>query len=353
TAARGGFTGPLADWNGRVPLLVKLRSYADTPPPPPERFLVDGVAGPIAGLMPVGWLQRLLAAGRALLLVDGVDEVPAGRRGAVRDWLSGLVAAYPHTAVLVTGRPGAAAADWLAAEGFTALLLEPMRSADIRSLIRHWHDAIQDALGHTDTLPCEASELPRYQATLFARLDSAPHLRAMASSPLLCAMLCALNLDRRTHLPRDRMSLYEAALSLLLERRDSERGIPGSDVTLGTRDKLSLLQDLAWRLTLNNRTELTTGDAVQYVQTTMATMPHVAASADDVLAHLLVRSGVIREPIPNRVDFVHRSVQEYLAAKEIADEGHVGLLLDRAPLDQWHNITIMTAGHANTPLRAR
>ena len=51
------------------------------------------------------------------------------------------------------------------------------------------------------------------------------HLRALTVSPLLCALVCALNRERRTQLPRDRMEIYEAALDMLLERRDRERGV--------------------------------------------------------------------------------------------------------------------------------
>ena len=39
TAARSGFSGPLVDWNGSVPFLVRLRSYADQPLPRLEQFL--------------------------------------------------------------------------------------------------------------------------------------------------------------------------------------------------------------------------------------------------------------------------------------------------------------------------
>jgi hypothetical protein len=95
TAARGGFTGDLADWNGRVPFLIKLRSHADGSLPPPEGF----VTGPLAGLMPSGWAHRVLGHGRAVLLADGVDELPATRRGAVRQWLRNLLAAYPASAI--------------------------------------------------------------------------------------------------------------------------------------------------------------------------------------------------------------------------------------------------------------
>ena len=59
-----------------MPFLVKLRSFGDRNLPQPEDFL----AGPLRGLAPQGWAHRVLTAGRGLLLVDGVDEVPATGR---------------------------------------------------------------------------------------------------------------------------------------------------------------------------------------------------------------------------------------------------------------------------------
>jgi hypothetical protein len=346
TAARGQFRGPLSGWNGCVPFLVKLRSYADLPLPPPEHFL-NQPATPIAGVMPTGWVQRLLSVGRGLLLIDGLDELPPRGRRAVRDWVAGLASAFPAARVLVTSRPGAAATDWLTSHDFTTIMLEPMGPADVRALIRHWHDAVRD----TGNLPCPVDQLPGYEASLLARLDAAPHMRTLATSPLLCAMLCALNLDRRTHLPRDRMSVYAAAISMLLERRDTERGLPHPDLSLSLRDTTSLIQDLAWRLSLNNRSELPTDQAREHIGAKLATMPHGAADAAAVLAHLLLRSGVLRESAPGRIDFIHRTFQEYLTAREAAEEAHIGLLLQNAHLDQWRNVVIMAAGHANGPLR--
>jgi NACHT domain len=46
TAARSGFSGPLAECNGFVPFLVRLRSYADRALPRPEQLLA-GVADPL------------------------------------------------------------------------------------------------------------------------------------------------------------------------------------------------------------------------------------------------------------------------------------------------------------------
>jgi hypothetical protein len=166
-------------------------------------------------------------------------------------------------------------------------------------------------------------------------------------------MLCALNLDRRQQLPPDRMALYRDALALLLERRDAERAVPASRaVVLDTGSKLAILQHVAWRLSLAGRAELPREDVLEMVARAVARMPNVEYSALDVLQHLLDRSGVIREPVLGRVDFVHRTFQEYLAAKEAVEDQAVDALVARAHLDQWRETIVMAVGHATPERRA-
>lgn len=347
TAARGGFEEELDDWNGCVPYLVKLRSHADRDLPRPERLL-DGVADPLAGLMPRGWAHRRLASGRALLLVDGVDELTGTRREAVKTWLRGMLAEFPRVKVVVTARPSAADSAWLRDLGFAAAHLEPMSPMDTRALIEHWHAAVR----HSPDLPCPPSRLPAYEAALLARLEGAAHLRALATTPLLASMLCALNLDRETRLPRDRMGLYGAVLELLLERRDAERAIPAyAEVDLERAQKVQILQELAWRLSVTDRVELGRQAALASVAKVVAAMPRVTVPASKVLDYLLHRSGVLREPVVGRIDFVHRTVQEYLTARAAAEDGDMEPLIAHAHLDQWREVVVMAAGHANAPLR--
>ncbi len=345
TAARHGFTGELASWNGRTPFLIRLRDHVAQPLPAPERFL-DLIAATIAGLMPPGWVHRQLGTG-AILLVDGVDEVPEGQRRTVRDWLHGLLSAYPDLRVVVTSRPAAASARWLDAEGFTSVFLERMGAADVKALIRHWHEAVRRAAD----LPCEPHLLPGYEQRLLAQLDGSAHLQNLAGSPLLCAMLCALNLDRDSNLPRNRMDIYQAAIDMLLHRRDSQRGVPTALPELTSRDQAQLLQEVAWWMTQNSRTELTRAEATQRFDHRLAGIRHITAPVAAVFEHMIQRSGVLREPVPDRIDFVHRTFQEYLAAREAADQGHTGALLEHAHLDTWRETIILAAGHANAPVR--
>ncbi|WP_181043670.1 NACHT domain-containing protein [Actinokineospora auranticolor] len=349
TTARRAFGSDLADCNERVPFFIKLRSYAGRRLPAPEQFL-DGVADPLVALMPAGWAHRQLAAGRALLLVDGVDELAAEDRRSVRDWVRQLVRVDSDNRVVITARPHAATARWLLAEQFGSAVLQRVSVADIRELVTHWHDAIR---GVPD-LPCAVEEVPVYERALLAQLDSSPHLQGLVTNPLLCAVLCAINLDRHSTLPPDRMGIYAAALDMLLERRDVERQIPADgSQSLSARDKTYLLQYLAWRLSINGRSEFARDDAVLRLGDRLGSMPLLAADAAAVLDHLLQRSGVIREPAGGRIDFVHRTFQEYLTAREAAEHGDVGLLLDHAHRDNWRETVIMAAGHANEPRAAR
>ncbi|WP_431892453.1 NACHT domain-containing protein [Micromonospora haikouensis] len=347
TAARHGFTGDLDSWNGRTPFLIRLRDHVGQPLPPPERFL-DLIAATVAGLMPPGWAHRQLTEG-AILCVDGVDEVPEAQRRAVRDWLRGLLAAYPDLRVVVTSRPAAASAKWLNSEGFTSVFLERMGPADVKALIRHWHEAVRRA----GDLPCESHLLPGYEQRLLAQLDGSAHLQNLAGSPLLCAMLCALNLDRDSNLPRNRMDIYQAAIDMLLHRRDAQRGVFTNLPDLTSRDQAQILQEVAWWLTQNSRTELTRAEAEQRFAHRLAGIRRIAAPTNAVLDHMIHRSGILREPIPDRIDFVHRTFQEYLAAREAADQGHTGALLEHAHLDTWRETIILAAGHANAPIRTQ
>jgi predicted NACHT family NTPase len=83
-------------------------------------------------------------------------------------------------------------------------------------------------------------------------LEQRPSLRRLAANPLLCAMICALHLERRSNLPTERIKLYEECIDMLMEQRDVGRGVSQEDYpALGTAQRLALLQDLAYRMMRN------------------------------------------------------------------------------------------------------
>ncbi|MET9652098.1 NACHT domain-containing protein [Streptomyces sp. NPDC006460] len=319
----------------RIPFVLPLRTLTRHGErlPSPDRFLA--AAGcPLTP--PDGWAERVLAAGRGLILVDGIDEVPEAERGRARGWLRDLLDAYEGNRWLVTSRPTAVREDWLTPDGFTELTLSPMSRAEVTAFVRRWHDA-----AGPDAAP--------YEQPLLDALRTTAHVAQLATNPLMCGLICALHRDRRGFLPRGRKALYEAALSMLLTRRDRERdmGAPYG-IALGEAPQIQLIQRLAHWLTLNGRTQMDRSRAEALVRAAVPAVPEAAAheDADAVFTHLLHRSGLLREPTPDTVDFVHRTFQDHLAAKALVDEWHIGVLVGHAADDQWQDVVRMAVGHA-------
>ncbi|WP_455355802.1 NACHT domain-containing protein [Streptomyces sp. SYSU K217416] len=273
-AARRSFGRELADWNRCVPFVLRLRSFnsPDALPMPEDFLRAAGV--PLYGSAPPGWVESLLSNGRALVLIDGVDEVPARLRSRTEAWLRTLIAAFPHARYAVTTRPSAVPEDWLAGLGFATPSLLPMEREDIRAFIARWHDSARRDCASA----AERESLDTYEQSLTQAVATRRELGRLATSPLMCALLCALNRDRRMHLPRARKELYDAALDMLLVRRDTEREITGVEGVDLTRDEQTLLlQRLAYWLIRNGQVEAGRAEAVEMIDEWLAAMPQVRA----------------------------------------------------------------------------
>jgi hypothetical protein len=191
-------------------------------------------------------------------------------------------------------------------------------------------------------------QLEASEASLLESLYARRHLRLIATSPLLCALLCALNLDRRTQLPDERMELYATALDMLLERRDVERLIAAIGPQLSKTVKKLLLEDIAFWLIRSGWSDAPRERVTKRISRRLAALPR-SGTGDGaaVLDALVVRSGLIREPVAGRIDFIHRTFEEYLAASAAVSEDQIGELIRNAHDDQWREVVVMAAGHAH------
>jgi hypothetical protein len=82
-------------------------------------------------------------------------------------------------------------------------------------------------------------------------------------------------------------------------------------------------------------------------------MPNVHESAETLLDHLVERSGVIREPVQGRIDFIHRTFQEFLAAQEAVDRDSIDYLVERARSDLWRETVLMACAQGSAEQRGR
>ncbi|MFP3988731.1 NACHT domain-containing protein [Streptomyces sp. E11-3] len=331
----------------RVPFVLPLRTLTRHGErlPAPNNFLT-AISSPLAGTQPDGWEARVLASGRGLVLVDGIDEVPDTERAHARTWLSDLIEAYPGNRWLVTSRPSAIREDWLADEGFAELALSEMDHTAVTAFIQRWHRAARTGVAEEDV------DLAAYETQLLEAVRTKPDLGRLATNPLMCGLICALHRDRRGFLPHGRKDLYTAALSMLLTRRDRERDMRVPE--LREEPQIQLLQRLAYWLIRNGRTSMDRSRAESVIRDALPAVPEVAALGDAgaVYTHFLHRSGLLREPAPGTVDFIHRTFQDFLGARAAVEEGDFGVLVSHAADDQWEDVIRMAVAHARPRERA-
>lgn len=328
---------------GLVPFVLPLRTLTRSgePLPAPYEFL-SAVACPIAGIQPHGWIDRVLRAGRGLILIDGIDEIPEDDRNDARRWLQELLSAYPDNRWLVTSRPSAVRERWLTDDEFAELDLAPMHRENVAEFIKRWHQAA----GISD----------QYAKELLRSVRAKQDLSRLATNPLMCGLICALHQDRRGYLPEGRKEIYDAALSMLLFRRDRERGVHKSGpIRISEAQHIQLIQKLAYWMIRNGRSEMNRTDAVELVRQALPAMPQVSqqGSAAEIYQHLLVRSGLLREPSAESMDFIHRTFQDYLGAKAAVEGLDFDFLIANGHLDQWEDVIRMAVAHARPSERTR
>jgi hypothetical protein len=363
-AASQSFEGKLLAWNTQIPFFIRLRRLMDRGFPAPEQFPAL-IAQNIAAQMPAGWVHRYLERGQALVLIDGVDELPRKSRGDFLTALQDLVRDFPQATYIVTSRPSGlkdaqgenwqAWEDWVTAQGFQTLTLEPMTPPKLEEFVTQWHQALPP--NPPQGSPPDAAPSEQTAQKLVRQLRQRPELQRLASTPLLCAMICALHRERLETLPSARLELYRECIDMLLNRRDLGRRIPLDEsypVGLNESQKIELLQSLALKLMRANLSSLTTDRVDRHFdQELKKTSLPKAVTGDQIRALFVERAALLREPIVGQIDFAHRTFQEYLAAKAVLAEDSLEELLQKATDDQWREAIIAAAGLAGVKDRGR
>lgn len=315
------------DWRQRSAFLLPLRRLEEGRLPGPKD-LAERIAREL-GVDPSPWIARELECGRALLLLDGVDELPRAHRRELRKGLERLFEALPGCHFVVTSRPGAVEdPDWERLFPEARATIEPMGPWQIETFVRNWHEAYRSA--------CAAvRRKPRYGDAgrgLVEQIRATRALEQLASVPLLCAAICLLRQAGIGELPRRKAELLQKLAEMLVHGRDEER-LSASEkarfgpalAALGLADKLVLLERLA-RLTFDRdpeTPELPTAHARDEIGEGLASLPEHARRLDPgaVLDLLAERSGVLRRVGADAVGFVHNLLRTWLAAGRFATEG--------------------------------
>ena len=201
-------------WHARTPFLVKLRLCPEGVLPAPKDL--PKLIARAAGEPPEDWVRARLLDGRALVLLDGIDEVPDARRRDIRESIADYFGTFPKSQFVVTSRPAAVSDPaWAELFGPSRVAVQPMAPVDIEAFVEQWHEALAAKL--------KAAVDRRAVDRLTGEILASGGLRQLAETPLLCAAVCYLHRVQQGLLPRRLNSLYEKLCELLIHRLDGTR----------------------------------------------------------------------------------------------------------------------------------
>jgi hypothetical protein len=338
--ARNQHDGLLKPWNDRIPFFLQLRDFGETCPLPEE--FPGQVASAVLGLKPKDWVTKHLDSGRALLLIDGLDEIAVPKRKHVRKWLENLLLNFRNVAIIVTSRPAAVTNEWLEDHSFVDVELQPMSPAEIDLAIDRWYvtvGIVQSAYG-------EESYYKRRADMLKREVRLRPAIRNLIRTPALCALLCRMWVDL-TNFPVTTMARFiNYSLNMLLQERDVQRGIRRA-FHFNSAEHEHLLGELAYWMIRNGHFSVAPSDALKPISRALKNISHAKDDPKDVLRHLSERVGILKLSPSGRVEFLYQAFQEYLAARAVTDALDTGLLIHNAHLDHWSRVVVYSSALAD------
>jgi hypothetical protein len=324
-----------ACWRTRMPFLIPLRRSGqaidlDRLP----KLTLRTIEEP-----PDGWTAAAVKSG--LLLIDGVDEVPAGpARQAALSAIDTWTKRFPDAQIVVTSRPGAVPEGALS--DFTLVRLDELDEAQRRRFVDHWHRA----LGRQLRWPEEHPLLAQLAAGVRLEFERQRALDDLAANPLLCGSLCALHWDRRrdaaraafknnemlelgtTILPATRWRICDALTEMLLERREREqpdfyiKDFP-EEYRLLYEQKATILSEVAWAMVEDDmRSTMTRKNAEAAVGRALRSRrDRLKAKPPAILKALVERSGLLRGAGEDEIEFAHNTLKAFLAARHYLNAG--------------------------------
>ncbi|MEU6483098.1 HEAT repeat domain-containing protein [Streptomyces sp. NPDC046887] len=360
--ADGGPVAGLDALHGRLPLVVELRVYAEAAwrDRTFEDFLGHLHEDEGLGLPPRMLAGCLAGSGpRPVLVVfDGLDELfEPGVRDAVARRIAGFAAKYPSARIIVTSRRVGYQRAVLDGAGFADFLLQDLDRQQIETFTRRWF-----ALA----CPDDQAGARRLEQRVLTAVDGSASVRSLAGNPLILTILAIIG--RRRELPRDRKTVYEHAVAVLVEHWDLDKFLKDRRVEehlpyLGTEDKLELLRLVARRMQEGEGgiagNHIARPDLIDAFEGYLSHRYALSADRAATAARIMVDQFRYRNFILSRFGgevygFVHRTFLEYLAATDLAhrfqserslsEEELYGLFVRHWQEPAWHEILLLLTG---------
>ncbi|MCZ6651739.1 MAG: hypothetical protein O7D91_01750 [Planctomycetota bacterium] len=339
----------LLAWTRRIPFFIPLRkcSGGEFPRCPDFPSLInESLRKP-----PDNWVESVLEAGRGLLMIDGLDEVPPKWRKRIDKAVDDLLKLYggKGNLFIATSRPLVVDPGWIERHGFREARIAPMSETDRNELIDLWHKAVGKQLRELHRGE-EADALPEKATRLKTDLAANPMVAQVATNPLMCAMLCALCGQMDYKLPDSQYEIIEQLCKVLLHSREEHtpdfnlEHFPAAYRRLKYPQRKAILARLGYDMVLGGFSSVQRQALLAKVQVGLAALTNLD-DGDDLLVvdALLERSGLLHLFTGGEIDFIHNRFKEFLASDRFIAEGHSAELGKRCLEAAINNVCLFAA----------
>ena len=271
-----------------------------------------------------GTLHDLLRRGDAILLLDGLDEVPGDTNTClrVREMLDDLPTAYKSPMVVTCRVLSYQDKRWkLDAEKWPAYELDKLDEEKIDGFVAAWYAQLK-AMSPMPDADVRAGKL--------RRAVRQKDLWRLAQNPLLLTVMALVH-TRKGELPDARALLYQDAVEILLWRWEGGKiqREEGEDVTWRLLLQQADLEDVdvqlaLWELAFNAHAQVRDAAdseaTADIAETTLeGSLRKLAPDGSQTWVEAMIqliklRAGLLVEERPGVYRFPHRTFQEYLAA---------------------------------------
>jgi formylglycine-generating enzyme required for sulfatase activity len=352
--------GEMLGLGDRLPILLPLAAFANalqTRDIPLDDFIADYFAG-IGAHLPIGaMLHEALKAGRALILLDGLDEIrDLGMRNTVVERVTDFYAFHRRggNKFVLTSRVVGYRAVRPSAEDLVECTLVDFEEDEIEEFVSRWTQTIEkQAQGNTLIAKADAEQERR---ELLEAIRQNPGVRQLASTPLLLTIL-ALMKRQGVSLPERRVQLYDQYVATLLSTWNRARSLSGRAPSrdLDEIQTIRILAPLAlWMHEISPGVGLVRREDLRRKLEEIFTERGDAApqlATHQFLNDVREHAALLLERGPGEYGFIHLTFEEYLAAVAIALSGQgnagpiVEVLAPHVGEQAWREVTLLTIGY--------
>jgi NACHT domain len=329
-----------------IPLILKVRQLDLLNLPQGAALIEKATASKDrANVMPDGWIDRQMKAGRILLMLDGLDETePELRDKYLLPWLQNLLKEYPECHYLISSRPVGYPTGLLDKNKFVECDLLDFDETQISEYTCHW--CISVRLAQNELEEEARREGQQDGLKIVQGFQKHPYISNLARNPLMLSAICLVNYFEGGRLPEDRSLLYRLCVEGLLHNWDQRRGIHSE---FGFDEKLRCCREVALAMQMEDKAEFES-DQVKEVLTKVLGDPERAVA---LLEHIRYRTGLLLERRPDIFGFAHLTFQEYLTARAIHEGNRIGVKAEQLAVDhydgRWKEVIALYCGLATTP----